>query len=300
LNPPERIGIVAHPRRPATFPVADRIAASLKARSVTVWNKRSWDDLTIEEVGGETDMVIVIGGDGAMLRATRICALQRVPVLGVNMGYLGFLPEVNDPEDWDQYVDRIVDGNYWIEERMMISATVVRGNDVVASGESLNDVVVTRNEAMGTVLLQTYIDNYWATTYHADALIIATATGSTAYALAAGGPILPPELHNILIVPVAAHLSMDRAIVISEGSTIQIVISPERDGDATVVLDGTELCQLKEEDVINVRASENNALFVRLRDKNYFYRSLLDRLEPRIPSRAVPDPDHLQIQIVDR
>jgi NAD+ kinase len=148
---------------------------------------------------------------------------------------------------------------------------------------------------MGTVLLQTYIDNDWATTYHADALIIATPTGSTAYALAAGGPILPPELHNILIVPVAAHLSMDRALVLSEGATVQVVVSPERQHDATVVLDGVTLTDLEANDIISMRVSKNQGLFVRLRDRNYFYRSLLDRLEPRVPSRAKPEPGHLQI-----
>ena len=295
MKSPERIGVVAHPRRPASFPVADHVAQTLMDRGLQVWSRRSWGAIEQDDIAPETDIVVVIGGDGAMLRAARICAIQAIPVIGINMGYLGFLPEINSPAAWDQHIDRLVNGDYWIEDRMMIAASVIRDGEVIAQGDSLNDVVITRTKPMGTVLLQTYIDNYWATTYHADALIVATPTGSTAYALAAGGPILPPELHNILIVPVAAHLSMDRAIVLSEGATVQVIVSPERSGDATVVLDGVTLTALQAEDIINIRLSGNQGLFVRLRDRNYFYRSLLDRLEPRVPSRATPDPEHLQI-----
>jgi hypothetical protein len=150
-------------------------------------------------------------------------------------------------------------------------------------------VIDNRNRAIGTVLLQVYIDRHWATTYHADALIVATATGSTAYALAAGGPILPPELRNILIVPVAPHLSMDRPIVLSEGATVQVVVSAERESHATVILDGVELCAIEAHDCVLIRVSEHMGRFVRMRDQNYFYRSLLDRLEPRVPLRATPD-----------
>ncbi len=299
MNPPKRIGVIAHPHRPKTFPVAERITASLQAHGLDVWHQHQWDDRSRQAVQNNTDIVIVIGGDGAMLRAARTCSAYQVPVLGVNMGYLGFLPEINDPARWDDHIGRVLAGEYWIERRMMIVTSVVRDGEVIAEGEALNDVVITRTRAMGTVLLQTYIDHHWATTYHADALIIATPTGSTAYALAAGGPILPPELHNILIVPVAAHLSMDRAIVLSEGASVQVIVSPQRENDTTVVVDGSALCELDPNDRINVRASKNVGLFARMQDRNYFYRSLLDRLEPRVPSRATPHPENLQIQMND-
>jgi NAD+ kinase len=297
LKPPQCIGVMAHPRRPESFPVADHITETLQARGVKVWTHRRWEDVRPEEIQAGTDLLVVIGGDGSMLRAARICALNGVPVMGVNMGYLGFLPEINDPTRWEANLDRVLNGDYWIERRMMLTTTILRDDEPIASGEALNDVVITRSAALGTVLLQTYIDGYWATTYHADALIIATPTGSTAYALAAGGPILPPELLNILIVPVAPHLSMDRAIALSEGANVQVVVSSERENDATIVVDGVELGLLQPTDMIDIRASKNQGLFARLRDRNYFYRSLLDRLEPRVPTRATPDRDHLQIHI---
>ncbi len=295
MNPPKRIGVVAHARRPQSIPTAERIVATLEAHAIDTWMSIRWDKANHTELETPTDLVIAIGGDGAMLRAARTCAAYNIPVLGVNMGYLGFLPEVSSPDDWDQYVERLVQGDYWIERRMTLEATVLRADEVLANGTALNDVVINRNRALGTVLLQTYIDGHWATTYHADALIIATATGSTAYALAAGGPILPPELHNILLLPVAPHLSMDRPLVLSEGASVQIVLSPERGSDVIVVADGTPIADMQPGDTVIIRAGKNVGQFVRMRDRNYFYRSLLDRLEPRQPTRATPK--HLKIDL---
>lgn len=297
MNAPQRIGVVAHARRAQSIPVAEHIVETLKQRGVETWMSIQWDKAKTNDIEQRTDMIIAIGGDGAMLRAARTCAQYNIPVLGVNMGYLGFLPEISSPDDWEIYVDPLLAGDYWLERRMTLEATITRGDDVLATGAALNDVVINRNRAIGTVLLQTYIDGYWTTTYHADALIIATATGSTAYALAAGGPILPPELRNILIVPVAPHLSMDRPIVLSEGATVQVIVSDERDHNVSVIADGVELCEIRPQDRIMMQAGKNVGMFVRMRDKNYFYRSLLDRLEPRVPTRATPDQLQLPVQI---
>lgn len=291
---PACVGVVAHPRRPETLPVAQHIRDWLVARGVRVDLYNQWDSQSLAHLS-DTDMIIALGGDGAMLRAARNCAPHQVSVLGVNMGYLGFLPEISTPDHWEAHLVRVMEGDYWIERRMTLEATVYHEGKIIDSGLALNDVVITRSQAVGTVLLQTYIDNYWATTYHADALIIATATGSTGYALAVGGPILPPDLHNILVVPVAPHLSMDRAIVLSEGSTIQVIMSPERESDVQVLVDGASLCEMQPGDALSVQVGKHEGLFVRMQERNYFYRSLLDRMEPRVPTRATPE--HLQIQI---
>jgi NAD+ kinase len=246
--------------------------------------------------------VIAIGGDGAMLRAARVCAPYSVPVLGVNMGHLGFLTEVSPPisendKRWAHQLDRIQNGDFWIEERMMIRATVMRASnkgsdgerEYIDVGEALNDVVISRTQVTRMILLETYIDRHWTTTYNCDALIIATATGSTAYALAVDGPILPPELRNILIVPVAPHLSMDRPIVLSQGATVEVRIGPETKSEIALALDGAEVSDLHHGDSVCVQAGEHVGRFVRLRPRNYFYRSLLDRLEPRLPGRSKPE-----------
>ena len=278
----ESIGILAHPLRPPTAPVAEQIAEELQARGVKTWVFTTWTPDDVESSVADSGMVIAIGGDGAMLRAARVCAPYGVPVLGVNMGQLGFLTEIDEPQHCADYYDRLLEGNYWIEARMMVEALVTRNGSVVASEDALNDVVISRRLVTATARLEMYIDQDWATTYNADALIIATPTGSTAYALASGGPILPPELLNILVVPVAPHLSMDRPIVLSQGATVDVVPSPNGRNDVVVSVDGRMLWDLQAGDRISVRASNNTSRFVRMRSRNYFYRSLLDRLEPRI------------------
>jgi len=231
--------------------------------------------------------MIAIGGDGAMLRAARLCAKANVPVFGLNTGHLGFLTEAN-PATWESALEALTEGRFWIEERMMIHCEVWRGNTCLSQDDALNDAVI-RGAVARAVLLEAYIDRVWATTYNADGLIIATPTGSTAYGLAAGGPILPPQLKNILVVPVAAHLSFDRSLVLSEGAVIEIVVSPETQADVVLNIDGEVVTDLQANDAVVVQASDYLSRFVRLRDKNYFYRSILDRMEPRLPTRRVPE-----------
>jgi NAD+ kinase len=145
--------------------------------------------------------------------------------------------------------------------------------------------VVSRGAIAKLVRLEAYIDGGWATTYYCDGLIIATPTGSTAYALAVGGPILPPELKNILLAPVAPHLSMDRPMVLSQGATVEVVVEPHTLIEVTITVDGEMVADLQAADRVIVRSSDHVSRFVRLRERNYFYRSLLDRLEPRVPAR---------------
>lgn len=233
----------------------------------------------------KSDMVVALGGDGAMLRAARACAPFGVPVLGLNAGYLGFLTEAS-PEEWPAVFDRLKSGDYWIEDRMMVTAEVWNHEKMTVCLDALNDVVVSRGSIARSVWLETYIDDLWATTYNADGLIVASPTGSTAYALAVGGPILSPQLHNILLIPVAAHLSMDRPLVLSDESRVKILVIPRNQGsEVTVTVDGELIATMGVNDYVIVRASDKISRFVRLREEGYFYRSLLDRLEPRLAVR---------------
>lgn len=284
----KQIGILAHPLRPQTAPVAERLEHVLRERGIETWLFTRWNEADVNAQAEQSDMVIAIGGDGAMLRAARVCAPFAVPVLGVNMGQLGFLTEISAPDASEQALDSVLAGDYWIEERMMLHVTALRGGLHLAEAQALNDVVVSRGVIARTIRLETYIDKGWATTYNADALIIATATGSTAYALACGGPILPPELRNILVVPVAPHLSMDRPMVLSEGSTVDVIASEDNQTEMSLAVDGVMVCDVEPGDKVQVSASEHISRFVRLRERTYFYRSLLDRLEPRIPIRSEP------------
>ncbi|MFN8379756.1 MAG: NAD(+)/NADH kinase [Anaerolineae bacterium] len=279
------VTVLGHPLRPQSGPLADAIAKVLRARGVDVWVTANWseDDAEISARCGTADAVIAIGGDGAMLRAGRVTSRCAVPVLGVNLGRLGFLAEV-PPDEIERALDLLLTGQYWIERRMMVDVDVWRGDERIDSGDALNDVVIGRNAPLGLVQLDAYIDGDWTTTYNCDALIIATATGSTAYALASGGPILPPELRNILLVPVAPHLTLDRPIVLPEGARVDIVVAEENVHSVVQAIDGASLTDLKVGDRVHVQASEHGASFIRLRERSYFYRSLLDRLEPRVIS----------------
>lgn len=285
----ERVGVLAHPLRPQTFPVAGEIATYLRSQKIDNWVYTRWEESEVSEHIQGCDLVVAIGGDGAMLRAARVCAPKHVPVLGINMGQLGFLTEIPGPDEWETPLTRVLAGEGWIEERMMIHATQLRGDTVVATGDALNDIVISRGVVPRTIRLETYIDTDWATTYNADALVIATATGSTAYALACGGPILPPELRNILIVPVAPHLSMERPIVLSEGSTVQVVAAEDNASEIVLTVDGIDMGPVEPKDSIRIQASQHISRFVRLRERHYFYRSLLDRLEPRVQARHIPE-----------
>lgn len=292
------IGVLAHPLRPNTYPVAQQIAASLTARAVRVQVFTDWSADDIREMIRECQMVIAIGGDGAMLRAARVCAPFSVPVLGINMGQLGFLTEIRRPEDWASVVDTVLAGEYWVERRMMLTVTVIRDNHPLHTEEALNDVVISGDVVGRMIALDAFIDNDWTTTYYGDALVIASATGSTAYALACGGPILPPELKNILIVPAAPHLSMDRPIVLSEGSKVEVRAASTNRTNLVIQADGITLTEMQLGDRIIVQASEHITEFIRLRGRNYFYRSLLDRLEPRVRRadyehpEAIADEEH--------
>lgn len=276
------IGVLAHPLRPQTYPIAEQLQQVIRSRGIEAWVYTSWKP---EDVLGDiprADLVIAIGGDGAMLRSARVCAAFSVPILGINMGQLGFLTEITDYTQWQNQLETVLQGDYWIETRAMLHAQVFRNDQLVAQSDALNDAVISGSTVGRMIKLKTYVDSDWLTTYHADALVIATATGSTAYALALGGPILPPELRNILIVPSAPHLSMERPIVLADGARVVVHPIAINDNQMLISVDGQTLCDIQNDDMIRIQVSENASQFVRLRGRNYFYRALLDRLEPRV------------------
>lgn len=268
---------------------------ALAAHGVESWVFTRWESADVVPKVAESDMVIAIGGDGAMLRAARVCAPYEVPVLGINMGQLGFLTEINSADEWQDYLPRVLAREGWIERRMMLNVNVIRDGECLYRDDALNDVVISGDAFGRIVQLETNIDGNWTTTYYADALVVASATGSTAYALACGGPILPPELKNLLVVPAAPHLSMDRPIVLSEGAVVEVKPKSINDTEIVVSTDGSAIARLEAGDIVRIQASQYTSQFVRLRGRNYFYRSLLDRLEPRI-RRGEHRPDEAENQ----
>jgi NAD+ kinase len=272
----ERVLILHNARVERAASLAAEIHQALSRRpDLTVTLAALGEAEALDCIAGQ-DLILVLGGDGSMLRTGSLAARHRVPILGINLGRLGFLGEV-DPQDWPGAVERVLAGEGWVETRMMLHVAHERGGEVVGSYEALNEAVVGRGALARPVRLETLIDGNELTTYVADGLIIATPTGSTAYALAAGGPILPPEMKNILLIAIAPHLSVDRAIVLPQGSTVEV--TAHSDHEAILSADGQYEVPLQDGDRVRVRISEFVTRFVRLRPRNYFYASLIRRMQ---------------------
>jgi NAD+ kinase len=269
-----RIGLLHHPKLPATQPAAEAMARQCERKGLSSWIGSTWDEEAVAAEIADLDLLVTLGGDGSILRAGRMASEHEVPVLGVKMGRLGFLAEV-DPAEWSDTLPRLLSGDYWLEERMMLYAEYHRQEES-RGYEALNDVVVSRGSLARIVRLEVHIDGSYLNTYAADGLIVSTATGSTAYAFAAGGPVLPPGLKNILLLPIAPHLGMDRAIVLAQGAIVKIVV--HTDHQAILTVDGQFEYELQDGDLVTVQASRNVSRFVRLQDRTYFYRTLMERL----------------------
>jgi NAD+ kinase len=272
------IGVFYNPR-------ADH--AEVLAREIAVWVEHRGLRVQVGPTDGKTmqidrlsqsDLLVTLGGDGTILRAARKAAICSTPILGVNLGRVGFLTEA-EPDTWIEVLSQVLAREYWLEKRMMVRVEASRSGTSLAHADALNDVVVGRGARGRAVHLDTEVDGGALCTYVADGLIVATPTGSTAYALAAGGPVLPPELRNILLVPVAPHLSINRPVVLSEGVRVRVVVAGGR--PALLTVDGEIVVDLASGDEVVVSASPHVAQFARVQERTYFYRTLVARLVPR-------------------
>ena len=268
---PKQPVIAAYPKMPDAFSEAEAMSKYLMEKGVEAPFGSLYDEKLRKRVRrGEFDLLIMVGGDGSVLWAGNLCAASKVPILGVNLGRIGFLIQV-DRGEWREYFDKLLNGEAWIENRMMLHAEHIRSGELRGEWDALNEVVVGRGQNLRPIRLSASVDGRHLTSYVADGLIASTATGSTAYALAAGGPILPPELRNILLVPIAPHLSVDRAVVLAEGSMVSMQVNSE---NAFLSVDGQPSITMMEDDHVTVCAAEVTAQFVRFGDPGYFYRNI--------------------------
>ena len=276
-----RIGVLRHPKIARSHQLADDIAAALQQLDAHIWIGSTRDEDGLRAHIADLDLLVTLGGDGSMLRAARLGAPYGVPIFGINLGRLGFLAEVR-PDEWREFLPRAVLGGYRVEERTLLRAEAHRGEQLLGTHDALNDVVVSRGSLARVVRITAQIDDNPLTQYVADGLIVATATGSTAYALAAGGPILPPTLTNMVLVPIAPHLSMDRALVLDSTSTVSLRVTTE--DQVVLTVDGQFNLSLLDGDNVTVRVSPHVARFVRVQPPAYFYRTLMARLRPGVNS----------------
>ena len=236
------------------------------------WLRPSGDEEGIRREAEGTDLVFVVGGDGTIIRAARLLSSYEAPVLGVNVGHLGFIAEL-DPEGLFGRLEEILEGKGWIEERSMLE---VHAERIGASILGLNDVVVARGRSCRVIRIETYIDGEEFLSYTADGLIIATATGSSAYTLAAGGPLLHPSLPDLVLTPISPHLSFDIPIVLPPDARVDLVVRTEH--EALLSVDGQLEFDLRDGDKVGVRRSARSARFLRLDPPRRFYRRLAEKL----------------------
>jgi NAD+ kinase len=257
------------------------VAAELPARQVS--------ETTIAR---QADLIIAVGGDGTMLYAAGLAQSQGVPLLGVNRGRLGFLADITPNEMLDG-VDQILDGNYTQESRLLVSAHILRGAETQSSAIALNDVVVQRRETGRMLDLRTSIAGRYVNTHSGDGLIVATPTGSTAYALSCGGPIIDPSLDALVIVPVCPHTLSDRPIVIPANFEVEVALLPRADIKAEVSIDGRPMGELSADDRLFIRKAENRITLIHPPGYD-FYEILRTKLHWGRDSRfraATPDTD---------
>ena len=267
------IGILYHPKVERSERFARDIEGFLQGKGMGCWVHSSWDEVKARSSLAGCDLVISVGGDGTILRAARIIFPLEIPIVGVNFGNLGFMTELEAEDARDKLVE-IIGGAGRIEQRAVLNAVVrSSGNEYHA----LNDVVIGRGRFLRLVNVEVAIDGQAFTTYRADAVIIATATGSTGYSMAANGPILYPESRDIIMKAVCPHLNLDKAIVLAPSTTLKLKVFTNH--DAVISMDGQVEEQLKSGDLVEVCLAEPTVRFLRLRSRDSFYQTLVSKLK---------------------
>jgi NAD+ kinase len=270
----KKAGIFVHSTSPAARALADEVTGYLLREGVQkVWATSEWDDDALRSDMPGSDLLICLGGDGTVLRAARTVAPNPVPILGVNMGRLGFLAEVRPDELMDRLPD-VLAGKYRLEERAMLKADIPAWG---VSYDALNDVVVGRQTVSRPIYVDVVVDGSRLAIHRCDAMIVATATGSTAYSLSAGGPILHPESRDIVLTPVAPHIAASRPLVLPPDSVVELTVSADK--DAIVSIDGQVDTQLNSADTVTVSLSPHMARFVRFSSPQDYYGMLAERLD---------------------
>lgn len=220
-------------------------------------------------LGESCDLAIVVGGDGSVLGAARELAPYDVPLLGINRGNLGFLTDIK-PDELEAQITEVLEGRYILEERFLLETEAYRQAKTIGRADALNDVVLHPGQSTRMIEFEIYLDSQFICSQKADGLIISTPTGSTAYALSAGGPIMHPKLDAIVVVPMYPHTLSSRPIVVDGDSELKIVISPNMDIHPQISCDAQNHLFCAPGDVITVRKKPHKAKLVHLSDYNYY------------------------------
>jgi NAD+ kinase len=273
-----RIGFAYNPTNEATVELAARAAGWCKVRGVDQWQSQASDYETLKRELPTTDALVVLGGDGTFLRAARAVAEVDVPLLGLNLGKIGFLSKA-EATDLEPVLERIAAGEFTIDERMAIEGRILRGG---ATGQAethiaLNDVVIARGALARVCRLDVSIDGTHLATFIADGLVVASPTGSTGYSFSAGGPILDPASRNLVVTPIAAYLSAFRSVVVSPLQVVRCRVVDAH--EALVSIDGREDLPIDVGDVVEVHARERPIRLIEPKGAQPFWDLLRHKVE---------------------
>jgi NAD+ kinase len=273
----KRIGILYHPMIEAAYSLAEKLEKFLGSRGVSVWLCSAWEGEKARAQVNNTDLILSIGGDGTILRAAQAVVPCPVPITGINLGKLGFMTELSADEAMAE-LPALLAGEGWIDERALLEAELsVSGEESPSIFYALNDVVVARGAVARTVRIEASVDGEVLTTYKGDGVIVATATGSTGYSLAAGGPILHPQAKEFLMLPILPHLSSDYTLVLP--STVVVTLHVSAAHQAALSIDGHINLPLSSGAMVTIKHSSNKTLFLRIHPQTSFYSSLEQRLK---------------------
>ncbi|HEY5512605.1 MAG TPA: NAD(+)/NADH kinase [Geomonas sp.] len=274
----KKIAIFAKVHDPRCLGIAEELTEWLAARGITasvedhlsrqLRRPSSAESAESSEIARDADLVVVLGGDGTLIAAARLVGEREVPILGVNLGSLGFLTEITLDELYPS-VERCLAGDFEVSERMMLLASVERGGEVVELHRVLNDVVINKGALARIVDMETSVDGQYLTTFKADGLIVSTPTGSTGYSLSANGPIIHPSLACISITPICPHTLTNRPLVMAADARISIRLD-SMDEAVFLTLDGQVGVKLVCGDLVQIRKSEQATRLVQSRSKDYF------------------------------
>jgi NAD+ kinase len=269
------VGVLYQQRSPEAVALCQTLVTRLAGQGYMAWSSPSTGGPELDKYLGATDVALVLGGDGTILSAARCCAPLGVPLLGINFGRVGFLTEM-EPGDVDEHLPLYLRGDCWVDERAMLHAEVEIG-DQRHELLALNDVVVVRAGEPRVIRVNITVDGHPYNTTVADGVIVSTATGSTAYNLAAGGPILHPQVRSAVLTPIAPHLVADRSLVLEPEATIGLTLAPGS-GGAILSADGQINRPLSDGAHVSIAANRHVTRFLRRRPATHFYRVLSAKL----------------------
>src|SRR5690242_3546793 len=272
----KKIGIVSKPRKAEIREIVPQLVGWLRERDIEVSIDKetgailesSEKCLTRNELPGKVDLLVVLGGDGTLLAAARALYRREVPIFAVNLGDLGFLTVITRDELYPA-LEGVLSGNYRSERRVQIEGELVRADEVLSSFRALNDVVLNKGAIARIQDFQVYADGEFISNYKSDGLIVATPTGSTAYSLAAGGPVVSPFVEAFMVTPICAHTLTNRPLVLRDSATIEIVVKSQREA-AYLTVDGHAGIATLSADIIRVRTSDSCVELIQPPQRNYY------------------------------